>query len=129
MNIFVEKLQEAGVILPENFARLEECAEPGHSSCYVYSFGTRRLHINTREGDGGRLTLVVRCGGGYLDFLDFAARHGRVEDLKLKRLSDSKGHGRIQLTSVMSHGAVRLADSTGLNSTEKSRPSTGCENL
>jgi len=129
MDVFLEKLLEGRVTIPENIKRVEECSEPGHASCYVYSFGTRRVHITTREHEGGRLTLVVRCGGGYLDFMEFAARHGKVEDLRMKRLVDSQGHERIELTSVMSRGAVRLAESCGgINSTlpsQRSRPSTG----
>merc|ERR1712178_478494 len=108
MGVFLEKLREAGVVLPENIRRLEACAEPQHPDCYIYSFGTRRLHVATREGDGGRLSLVVRCGGGFLDFADFAKRHGNIEQLRLQRRPDSRCNQTIRLTSVLAKGALQL---------------------
>jgi len=102
------KLQEANVALPSNVGRVATCSSTEHAACYVYSFGTRRVHISTREGEGGRLTLVVRVGGGFMDFVEFAHRHGFIEHLKLGDSSSSDGTRRIHLTSVMSNGRVRL---------------------
>merc|ERR1711953_1262921 len=107
---FLERLRESGVTLPENIQRLEPCAEAQHPDCYIYSFGTRRLHIATREGDDGRLSLVVRCGGGFLDFIEFAKRHGKLEQLKLQRQLGNSGSYSIQLVSVMSQGAVHVKE-------------------
>merc|ERR1719235_2483042 len=73
---FVESLQAEGVALPENIHLIGPCRELQHKGCFVYRFGTRRLHLSTRPTDDDRLVLVVRWGGGFMDFLDFARRHG-----------------------------------------------------
>merc|ERR1712217_701033 len=112
VGILLEQLQFAGVTMPENFRRLETCKEPQHGNCYTYSFGTRRLHITTREAMGGRLTLVVRCGGGFLDFVEFVRRNGSLEQLRLQRMLDGDGESQqMRLTSVFSQGSwkVRMA--------------------
>merc|ERR1719422_415413 len=64
MGVFVSQLLAAGVVLPENFERVGRCgARTDPQPCYIYRFGTRRLHLSIREAEGGRLCLVVRCGG------------------------------------------------------------------
>jgi len=110
MNVFLDKLREAGVVLPENILRLEACGEAQHPDCYIYSFGTRRLHVASREGEDGRISLVVRCGGGFLDFTEFAKRHGNLEQLKLQRRLGSACNQTIQLVSVMSQGSVHVKE-------------------
>jgi len=105
VSILLAKLDEAGMVVPSNFRRLEKCSEPQHESCVTFNFGSRRLHISTREGAGGRLTLVVRCGGGFLDFVEFVRRNGALEQLKLDRLQNTEGEGQqLSLTSVLVQG-------------------------
>merc|ERR1712032_1570074 len=73
MGVFLDHLVTAGVVMPNNFQRVGRCgARNDPQPCYIYRFGTRRLHINLRELEGGRLCLVVRCGGGFFDFAEFA---------------------------------------------------------
>lgn len=110
MNVFVERLIEAGVVLPENLQRIKECGEPLHPGCFIYSFGTRRVHIAVREGDSGRLALVVRCGGGFLDFAEFARRHGSLEQLRFQRRPESGGRQLVQLSSVLAGRCVRVRE-------------------
>merc|ERR1719461_221779 len=104
MATFVEQLQTAGVVLPGNIQRIEECADPRHPACYVYSFGTRRMHVAARVTDSGRLLLVVRCGGGFIDFVEFVRRHGSLEHLRLERRSggSSSSNEVIRMSSVLS---------------------------
>jgi len=114
MEEFLEKLREAKVVIPSNLRRLGPCEEPLHPNCVLYSFGTRRLHIQVREGDNGQLTLVVRCGGGFLDFVAFVRRHGSLEELKLQRRVDATGRERIQLVSVMTNRKHVVRDDSTL---------------
>jgi len=108
--VLLEGLRTAGVTVPDNFKRLEVCKEPQHGNCYTYSFGTRRLHITTREAVGGRLTLVVRCGGGFLDFVEFVRRNGSLENLRLQRLLDGDGERpHLRLTSVFAQGRLNVS--------------------
>jgi len=99
--LFVDKLAEARIVAPDNILRLEACDEPQHPNCHLYSFGTRRLHLALREGDGGHLSLVVRTGGGFLDFMEFARKHGAIEQLKLQRRTDPQGNQSLQLVRVL----------------------------
>lgn len=122
MGTFLEKLQKAGIAMPDNISRLEKCGTPEHDSCYVYSFGSRRLHIATREGDGGRITLVVRIGGGFIDFLEFVRRNGSLEKLRFERSPDSKGVEHIRLSSVMSHGRMQVKEMPAANRTTPTAP-------
>jgi len=117
MDVFLGKLLESGVVLPDNISRIGKCGQPEHDACYVYNFGTRRLHIATREGDAGRLTLVVRIGGGFIDFVEFVRRNGSLEKLRLERRPDSKGHEHIRLSSVMSHGRMQVREMPAANRT------------
>jgi len=100
MNAYVNALQQADLPLPENIARVQQCG--AHPSCHVYKFGTRRVHMATRAGEGGRLLLVVRVGGGYMDFVEYARRHGSLEQLRLKKTEGDREV--IRLTSVLSQG-------------------------
>merc|ERR1712232_710682 len=79
----VRQLVAAGVELPANLHIVDQCKE--HRGCFVYRFGTRRLHVTTQAVDDGRLLLVVRCGGGFADFYEFATRHAPSENVKLQR--------------------------------------------
>lgn len=111
MKSFLERLREAGVVLPENVERVGQCEDVQHQGCLIYNFGTRRLHIATREGKDGRLMLVVRCGGGFLDFADFARRHGSAEHLKFKRQADGQlGTQVIRLVSIRANKELRLQE-------------------
>lgn len=109
MATFVEAMEAAQIALPDNIRRIQQCAAPQHQSCFVYNFGTRRMHVATRVTDAGRLLLVVRCGGGFIDFVEFSRRHGSMEQLRLHKRPGSSGQGRevVRLTSVMSRGQVR----------------------
>jgi len=106
MGVFLDHLLTAGVIMPDNLQRIGRCgARNDPQPCYIYRFGTRRLHINLREVEGGRLCLVVRCGGGFFDFAEFARRNGSGEQLKLLRLQrrpTSQGREVMQVASVLS---------------------------
>jgi len=88
MTTFVQALQSAGVVMPENIRCLDQCASKQHPGCFQYVFGTRRALMATRMTGEGRLLLVVRCGGGFLDFVEFARRHGSLEQLSLLRERD-----------------------------------------
>jgi len=103
--VLLERLCGAGVTVPDNFRRLEVCAEPQHERCFTYSFGTRIIHLSTREGTGGRITLVVRCGGGFLDFVEFVRRNGSLEQLRLQRtLEADVGSQHVSLATVLVQG-------------------------
>merc|ERR1711924_525200 len=88
---------------------------PQHANCYVYRFGTRRLHV---QDQGGRLSIVVRCGGGFLDFATFAQRHGRIEQLKLHPRSDLQGSQTLRFNSVLRISSFKIKE------TERKRPGT-----
>merc|ERR1719313_1751049 len=90
---FLAILEEQGVVVPDNIRLVAPCREASHQRCFVYRFGTRRLHFAARAADDNRLALVVRCGGGFMDFLDFARRHGGLEKLRMCRQlgANSKG--------------------------------------
>eukprot|EP00747_Dinoflagellata_sp_TGD_P162324 gnl/TRDRNA2_/TRDRNA2_179787_c0_seq1.p1 gnl/TRDRNA2_/TRDRNA2_179787_c0~~gnl/TRDRNA2_/TRDRNA2_179787_c0_seq1.p1 ORF type:complete len:606 (+),score=81.35 gnl/TRDRNA2_/TRDRNA2_179787_c0_seq1:71-1888(+) len=109
METFIERLRAAGVALPDNIRRIGTCEDQSHSSCFIYSFGTRRLHVSAREADAGRLLLVVRCGGGFVDFAEFAMRHGSLEQLKLHR-QDAQGRQVVRLSSVLSSREFRVRE-------------------
>jgi hypothetical protein len=101
----IGQLVDAGVELPPNIQMVDKCSENGHGGCFVYRFGTRRLHITTQAVEDGRLLLVVRCGGGFADFYEFATRHARSEMVKLqKKLATSvtAGSGVLRLSSAFS---------------------------
>jgi len=113
MAIFAEQLIAAGVIMPENFQRVGRCgARTDPQPCYIYRFGTRRLHISIREMEGARLCLVVRCGGGFIDFAEFARKHGSIVQLKFARMQRRPGTGRdvLQLASVFKQGERRVRE-------------------
>lgn len=128
MSVFVEQLVASGVIIPENFERVGRCgARSDPQPCHIYRFGSRRLHINIRETEGGRLCLVVRCGGGFLDFAEFARKNGSVEQMKFLKLQRRSSQGRdvLQLASVYSNRSRRLKD---LSSANAPRPGTSRRN-
>mmetsp|Transcript_76926 Transcript_76926/g.135547 ORF Transcript_76926/g.135547 Transcript_76926/m.135547 type:complete len:506 (-) Transcript_76926:144-1661(-) len=102
VSTFVNALAAANVALPENIARVQLCA--AHPGCHVYKFGTRRVHMATRAGEGGRLLLVVRVGGGYMDFIEFARRNGSLEQLRLQKTSEPGKREVARFTSVLSKG-------------------------
>mmetsp|Transcript_131717 Transcript_131717/g.421438 ORF Transcript_131717/g.421438 Transcript_131717/m.421438 type:complete len:248 (+) Transcript_131717:1011-1754(+) len=105
---FLKQFALKGVVVPNNIRRLEKCSDQHHSDCFVFSFGTRRLHMHVREGQGGKLSLVLRCGGGFLDFAGFALRHGSGEMLKLDRAVRQQGGGTLRLSSVLVGGTVQV---------------------
>jgi len=111
------------VDLPANIQLVEKCNEKEHGGCFVYRFGTRRLHVTTQAVDDGRLLLVVRCGGGFADFGTFAKRHARSENVKLQRklgTTASAGCGVLRLSSAFSK--------TGLGAGSRSRLSSPASN-
>jgi len=109
---FLSSLRDAGVTLPANVQRVGNCQEvPPHTACYVYCFGTRRLHVSTREAEGGKLLLVVRIGGGFVDFVEFAQKHGSLEHLRLeKRDAEERGKHVVRLSSVLSSRHRRVKE-------------------
>jgi len=107
---FVALLEGEGVELPENIRLIAPCREASHQRCFVYRFGTRRLHFAARSTDDTRLALVVRCGGGFMDILDFARRHGGLEKLRLHRQLQGNGTGTLRLNSTLSEGCVRIRE-------------------
>jgi len=117
MGIILEQLIAAGIVLPSNIAMASSCREADHSGCFVYRFGTRRLHLSTRMEEDGRLLVVVRCGGGFADFAEFARRHGSLENIKYKRQSGGPGKGVLRLNSVLSKGSPRLRSAGEANQT------------
>lgn len=125
MTTFVEALEAANVALPGNIHRIEQCRASQHASCFVYSFGTRRLHVATRATESGRLLLVVRCGGGFIDFIEFARRHGSLESMRVERNNQlrASGGGVVRLTSVLSRGKLRVQQGrSSVVSRQGSRP-------
>jgi chromosome segregation ATPase len=65
--------QTDGLYIPPNFKRI---------SAGKYQFGTRQLSVLAQRGGGG---LVVRVGGGHMDFREFLAKYGKVEFDKVVR--------------------------------------------
>jgi hypothetical protein len=101
----IKQLVAAGVELPANIQLVDKCHAKEHGGCFVYRFGTRRLHVTTQAVDEGRLLLVVRCGGGFADFAEFAKRHARSEIAKLQHklpTSATAGCGVLRLSSAFS---------------------------
>jgi len=105
---FVGLLEAEGALLPDNIHFIAPCREAAHQRCFVYRFGTRRLHFAARPTDDGRLTLVVRCGGGFMDFMDFVRRNGAVERMRLLRQIGAHSTGRLSMTSVRAAGRVQV---------------------
>jgi hypothetical protein len=107
VSAYVEHLIASGVVVPENFQRAGQCgSRRDPQPCQIYRFGTRRLHLNIRESPGGRLCLVVRCGGGFFDFAEFVRRNGNVEQLRLMKCqaqATSSGRQVIAVSSVLSN--------------------------
>merc|ERR1712080_69991 len=44
---FVGLLRAEDAVIPENLRLIAACKEPQHRGCFVYRFGTRRLHFTT----------------------------------------------------------------------------------
>jgi hypothetical protein len=122
---FIAILEAEGVPLPENIGLIAPCREAAHKRCFVYRFGTRRLHFAACSGDGGRVTLIVRCGGGFMDFLDFGRRHGGMERVRLHRQMEAsnalQGKRTICLNSVLSHGRTHVRASASKNLAQSNR--------
>jgi len=99
---YVELLRSQGVVMPDNIGLISQCNESitKHRRCWVYRFGSRRLHFAARDQNDGRLLLVVHCGGGFMDFIDFARRHGGLEQIKLEK-SKQQLQGRVNVNRVL----------------------------
>mmetsp|Transcript_9178 Transcript_9178/g.24026 ORF Transcript_9178/g.24026 Transcript_9178/m.24026 type:complete len:491 (-) Transcript_9178:6-1478(-) len=111
MQVFIERLQEAGVPLPGNIQLTSKGLDKGHDrGCFTHRFGTRQIHVTTRESSGGRLSLVVRSGGGFIDFVEFVRRYGRVEHLHLERYLKANRKRAIQLNCVRANGSVQVRE-------------------
>jgi len=104
---FVQLMHQQGVALPQNINMVSQCKEASHKRCFVYRFGTRRLHFAARTMDDGRLLLVVRCGGGFMDFVEFARRHGGLEEIKLRKQLEATGVVRIN--RVLKGGSIQAS--------------------
>lgn len=103
---FVQMMHDQGVALPDNIRMVSQCKEAAHRRCFVYRFGTRRLHFAARAMDDGRLLLVVRCGGGFMDFVEFARRHGGLEQIKLRKQLEASGVVRVN--RVLQSGSIKV---------------------
>lgn len=102
---FIAMAEAQGVTLPPNIRLIAPCKEAAHKRCFVYSFGTRRLHFAVRQETDGRLQVVVRCGGGFMDFMDFARRNGGLEQLRMRRVT-----GTVHMNSVLVAGRMRVRE-------------------
>jgi len=111
IGMVLDQLREASVPMPTNFQRVGECEEPQHEKCFVFSFGTRRLHISMREGAGGTVTLAVRVGGGYMDLIEFIHKNGALEQLRWQQAqgSGSDSH-HARFCSVLSKGRRKVKE-------------------
>mmetsp|Transcript_98899 Transcript_98899/g.176200 ORF Transcript_98899/g.176200 Transcript_98899/m.176200 type:complete len:642 (+) Transcript_98899:33-1958(+) len=99
----LEYFSAANIIVPDNLQRVGKCSAE-HKNCFVYRFGSRKIHMSTRVSADGRLSLVVRCGGGFMDFIEFVRRHGSLEQLKLQ----GPFQGTARFSSVLSGGRLRV---------------------
>merc|ERR1712014_462691 len=115
----IGQLVAAGVELPPNIQLVDKCHEKQHGGCFVYRFGTRRLHVTTQAVEDGRLFLVVRCGGGFADFGEFAKRHARSEIAKLQQKYPTPaiaGCGVLRLSSAFSKRGLSVGNRSRLSS-------------
>lgn len=106
----VERLTEEGLgnAVPENLVLVEKCSLKQHVGCFVYRFGTRRIHICARTMPASKeLLVVVRCGGGFVDFADFVRRHGGHEQ-SLRQRAEAETEGVLRLNSARHGGRLRL---------------------
>jgi hypothetical protein len=106
MLTFVDALRNADVAMPDKIYRIEESKAAQHSNCFVYRFGSRRIQVATKLTDEGRVLLLVRCGGGFIDFVQFSRRHGSLDKVRLQKTSEG-GRDVVRVTSVLSQGKVR----------------------
>lgn len=110
VGVFMEAIVASGIVVPTNVRRIGRCQLPSDKGCFVYNFGTRKLHVSTRANEQGRLLLVVRCGGGFIDFVQFCRRHGGTENLCMTKATAERsqgGTGIIRFTAVLSQRTVR----------------------
>lgn len=127
MGQYLEYFRASGIIVPENIKPVGKC-RADHTRCFVYRFGTRKVHMSVREADDGRLTLVIRVGGGFSDFAEFARRHGSLEHRKFVKLSASDD-ARVTTVFASKRAAARAAPSSpapkprASSPAPKSRPS------
>ena len=103
-------LKSEGHLMPDNIEIIERCSSKGHTRCATYKFGTKVLHVSSQAADAGRLTLVVRCGGGFLDFMEYVKRYGNVEALHWGRQLDSQSRNTVHFTSTLSNGRRQLKE-------------------
>jgi len=102
---YMDYMSAASITVPENLQRVGKCAAE-HKNCFVYRFGTRKVHMSTRVAQDGRLSLVVRCGGGFMDFVEFVRRNGSLQQLKLQKQAPAQGATRF--SSVLSGGRLKV---------------------
>eukprot|EP00927_Polykrikos_kofoidii_P048610 TRINITY_DN42863_c0_g1_i1.p1 TRINITY_DN42863_c0_g1~~TRINITY_DN42863_c0_g1_i1.p1 ORF type:complete len:620 (+),score=72.81 TRINITY_DN42863_c0_g1_i1:75-1934(+) len=102
---FIAMAEAQGVALPPNIRLIAPCKEAAHKRCFVYRFGTRRLHFAVRQETDDRLQVVVRCGGGFMDFMAFARRNGGLEHLRMRRVT-----GAVHMSSVLVAGGIRVRE-------------------
>merc|ERR1740123_1316381 len=60
------------------------------------------------------LLVVVRCGGGFVDFADFARRHGSREKSLLQRRAEARAAevegGVLRLNTARQNGKLRVTE-------------------
>jgi len=83
----MEKLDSAGVILPENAGHPDAVQGQADKRCRVVWFGPRTLAVKlgARLDDDMDGELLCRVGGGFMNFEEFARNHGAEEARKLVR--------------------------------------------
>eukprot|EP00933_Yihiella_yeosuensis_P005125 TRINITY_DN109577_c0_g1_i1.p1 TRINITY_DN109577_c0_g1~~TRINITY_DN109577_c0_g1_i1.p1 ORF type:complete len:681 (-),score=112.07 TRINITY_DN109577_c0_g1_i1:201-2243(-) len=123
MSVFTKALEKADVAMPDNIRRIQQCKAAQHKTCHVYSFGTQKMHVAARVTAEGRLLLVVRVGGGFMDFIEFARRHGSMERLRVQRQADANGREVVRITSVLSQGKKKVIPGVPGNKTPSRPPS------
>jgi len=96
ISILNQELQQSSggesFVIPSNFKRMTKG---------MYLFGTKKIHMALLSG-----RLVVRVGGGYMTFLEFVKKNGRMECLKLEREGFTSGesddeHSLVKLKSPL----------------------------
>lgn len=116
----LDGLKSDGHVIPDNVQPVGQCTEPHHNCCVVFQFGTKLVHVTARVAGAGRLCvicgtacgrlLVVRCGGGFLDFVEYVKKHGNLEALQLARRTEAQGQSASRLNSTLSDGRARITE-------------------
>jgi len=101
----LDEIRESDMPIPGNFGRISEG---------FYQFGTRKIRAQILSG-----SLVVRVGGGFMTFLEFVQKYGRLESVKVVRATgDQQGATTVvrrgsTLSTVSSQGALGVHQRSG----------------